>query len=623
MAKQYLDEAGVSQVWRAIKARFLDKNITTAQTVTGGITFSEVIKFSKNIDIGKSTIAAGSNASAITVTLPSKTGTLALASDIPSVSGFAKLTGDNVWTGDNTFNKNVSGLTFTASSGSNTTIYGPDTIANSGITLTLPKKAGTFLLSTDVGVKNGVASLDANGRVPTSQLPSYVDDIIDCYATYDVGTTGTLSNIKLYSDAAHKNLITGEGGKEYIDITEGNPGYEFRWTGTVWAQVGGSPLILGTVTGTAFDGEKGSELANKFSDMAADMGTINTTLANKVDKKTTAGSHLYSHAGSTQNEVAYGTAATANNIVQRDAAGQINLPTAEPSDNQAISKKWFTNNLPSEQIDHITSVVDDNGQDNRTRLSVRAIKNDAGLVEHRAQLTFTYPDSSGEKQTNTVISVADGGVPAQPEVTVKSYEVTVKSYDMHLYGYNSITFGAGDANLTTITFDSSSLTVFDGAVKFSNSYDNVIFEQGFTSNNGFDVTGNAHVNGQIVINSLKIHNTTLNADEGNTTREFNLPTSSTTGTLALTSDITSAIADTASITSNNDFTGKNTFTQSIDIDDPAATTSYGYSTITYAVKTSGGYSGKYILTFPKTTGTLLVDADITAIPEATLTKILG
>lgn len=358
MVKQYLDAAGVSQIWGAIKARFLDKNITTSQTVTGGVTFSEAIKFSKNIDIGNSTIAAGTNANAVTVTLPSKTGTLALTSDIPSVSGFAKLAGDNTWTGDNTFNKNVSGLTFTAASGLNTTIYGPDTITNSGITLTLPKKAGTFLLNTDVGVKNGVASLDGSGKVPTSQLPSYVDDIIDCYATYDVGKTGTLSNIKLYSDAAHKNLITGEGGKEYIDITEGNPGYEFRWTGTVWAQVGGSPLILGTVTGTAFDGKKGNDLADKFSDMAADMDTINTTLANKVDKKITTGTHLYSHTGSTQNEVAYGTAATANNIVQRDAAGQINLPTAEPGENQAVSKKWVESQGYGESNAYVKKVGD-------------------------------------------------------------------------------------------------------------------------------------------------------------------------------------------------------------------------------------------------------------------------
>lgn len=338
--KQYLDSAGVTQMWNAIKARFLDCTITTAQTVAGGVTFSEAIKFAKTIDIGKTTIAAGGNASAVTITLPSKTGTLALAADIPSVEGFAKLTGNNTWTGDNVFSKNVSGLTFTAASGSNATIYGADTITNSGIVLTLPKKAGTVLLNTDINVANGVAPLDANKKVPTANLPSYVDDIVDCYATYDVGTTGTLSNIKLYSDAAHKNAITGESGKEYIDITEGHPGYEFRWTGTVWAQVGGSPLIIGTITGTAYDGGKGSALETDVAEAKNKIVDIGIDVGNKLDKKTTAGSHLYAHTGSTQNEVSYGTAATASNIVQRDSAGQVNLPTAEPGDNQAVSKKW-------------------------------------------------------------------------------------------------------------------------------------------------------------------------------------------------------------------------------------------------------------------------------------------
>ena len=349
--KQYLDSAGVTQMWNAIKARFLDCTITTAQTVAGGVTFSEAIKFAKTIDIGKTTIAAGGNASAVTITLPSKTGTLALAADIPSVEGFAKLTGNNNWTGDNTFSKNVSGLTFTATSGSNTTIYGADTITNSGIVLTLPKKAGTVLLNTDVNVANGVAPLDANKKVPTANLPSYVDDILDCYATYDVGTTGTLSNIKLYSDATHKNAITGEGGKEYIDITEGHPGYEFRWTGTVWAQVGGSPLIIGTITGTAYDGGKGTALETKTS-------TLETNLGKKVDKLSTAGAHLYAHTAGTQNEVSYGTAATANNIVQRDSAGQVNLPTTEPGDNQAVSKKWVESQGYGESDAYVKKIGD-------------------------------------------------------------------------------------------------------------------------------------------------------------------------------------------------------------------------------------------------------------------------
>jgi hypothetical protein len=42
------------------------------------------------------------------------------------------------------------------------------------------------------GQPNGLAELDSNGKVPASQLPSYVDDVMDAYATYTVSPTGVL-----------------------------------------------------------------------------------------------------------------------------------------------------------------------------------------------------------------------------------------------------------------------------------------------------------------------------------------------------------------------------------------------------------------------------------------------
>lgn len=119
------------------------------------------------------------------------------------------------------------------------------------------------------GKANGFASLDANGTVPANQLPSYVDDIIDVYATYDKSATGELTNIKLYSDAAHQNAITGEAGKIYINITNGEPPYQFRWTGTIFARADAQVLILGQITGTAFDGGRGKKLEDQVASLIA------------------------------------------------------------------------------------------------------------------------------------------------------------------------------------------------------------------------------------------------------------------------------------------------------------------------------------------------------------------
>lgn len=127
---------------------------------------------------------------------------------------------------------------------------------------TLDAVKTTYIPLNQKGVANGVATLDENGLVPSNQLPSYVDDVIDCYAVYEKAEDGTLSNILLYSDSNHEYEIVGESGKIYVDITGTNSAYQFRWTGTQFAVVG-APTVIGEVTGTAFDGARGKALEDK------------------------------------------------------------------------------------------------------------------------------------------------------------------------------------------------------------------------------------------------------------------------------------------------------------------------------------------------------------------------
>lgn len=135
----------------------------------------------------------------------------------------------------------------------------------------LEKKHDDFVATK--GKANGFASLDGNGLVPSSQLPSYVDDVIEVYATYDVSETGKLSNIKLYSDPDHANPITGESGKIYLNITQDEPSYQFRWSGTQFVDSNTSSLILGEVTGTAYDGGKGKALADWRKSLSDNLGS--------------------------------------------------------------------------------------------------------------------------------------------------------------------------------------------------------------------------------------------------------------------------------------------------------------------------------------------------------------
>lgn len=117
------------------------------------------------------------------------------------------------------------------------------------------------------GQPNGLAELDGNGKVPASQLPSYVDDVMDVYATYDVSPTGVLQNIKLYADAGHKTPIVGERDKIYVNVTPGEVSYQFRWSGSQFIHIDSNAIIIGDITGTAYDGGKGKAMENVVNSM--------------------------------------------------------------------------------------------------------------------------------------------------------------------------------------------------------------------------------------------------------------------------------------------------------------------------------------------------------------------
>jgi hypothetical protein len=180
------------------------------------------------------------------------------------------------------------------------------------------------------GQANGFASLDANGTVPANQLPSYVDDIIDVYATYDKSATGELTNIKLYSDAAHQNAITGEAGKIYINITNGEPPYQFRWTGTIFARADAQVLILGQITGTAFDGGRGKELEDQVASLKANGASHfdnNTYQASTVRLNF----KCWFGNGNVQDHYSQITAATASQAGVMTAADKVKLDTTLPN----------------------------------------------------------------------------------------------------------------------------------------------------------------------------------------------------------------------------------------------------------------------------------------------------
>ena len=84
------------------------------------------------------------------------------------------------------------------------------------------------------GAASGLAELDSSGKVPSSQLPSYVDDVLD------------------YTKKANFPS-TGETGKIYVDNTTNKT---YRWSGSAYVEISAS-LALGETSSTAYAGNKG------------------------------------------------------------------------------------------------------------------------------------------------------------------------------------------------------------------------------------------------------------------------------------------------------------------------------------------------------------------------------
>jgi hypothetical protein len=98
----------------------------------------------------------------------------------------------------------------------------------------LAEQISTKLNANLKGVVNGVAELDEAGKVPASQLPSYVDDVLE------------------YNNQAGFPT-TGETGKIYVAK---NTNKTYRWSGSGYVEISAS-LALGTTSSTAFRGDYG------------------------------------------------------------------------------------------------------------------------------------------------------------------------------------------------------------------------------------------------------------------------------------------------------------------------------------------------------------------------------
>jgi hypothetical protein len=106
-------------------------------------------------------------------------------------------------------------------------------IAIGGLTITglatgVLKSDSGVISSVPFGAANGVATLGGDGKVPSNQLPSYVDDVVE------VANFAALP-------------VTGETGKIYITLDNNKV---YRWTGSIYVEIAANNAVWGAITGT-------------------------------------------------------------------------------------------------------------------------------------------------------------------------------------------------------------------------------------------------------------------------------------------------------------------------------------------------------------------------------------
>lgn len=211
------------------------------------------------------------------------------------------------------------------------------------------------------GENNGIASLDGTGKVPPSQLPSYVDDVLEFANKASFPTTG-------------------EGSKIYIDLSTNKV---YRWGGSTYVEVS-SPLAIGNTTGTAYDGGLGAANATAISALQTRVGTAEggiTTINGEIAKLKTKDE---SHDASFQN-------------LDSNKANQSDFETLQ----NKVSGIETTANTNADNLKNIigTGIPDtDYGEGNTTQsvaLAVRAIADDNGK-----QISTTYAKTTDIPDTS-------------------------------------------------------------------------------------------------------------------------------------------------------------------------------------------------------------------------------
>ena len=224
--------------------------------------------------------------------------------------------------------------------------------------------SSTYALASAIGVANGLATLDDSGLVPSSQLPSYVDDVLEF-------------------DSKDKFPANGEDGKIYVDKSD-NKTYRYTGSGYLWINSAVATADEAVKAHKDADGNVITDTYEKKTDAAA-------SLATKQDKLT------------------------------------IDSTFSETSDNVATSKgiaAYVKDSISNAKIDP-SQIAELSSYEKKTDAAAAhsSLQNSINGLSTRKQDKLTFDTTPTAGSANPITS---GGVKNELDKYAKKAEVTVK-----------------------------------------------------------------------------------------------------------------------------------------------------------------------------------------------------
>ena len=332
--------------------------------------------------------------------------------------------------------------------------------------------------SANKGIANGYASLDGGGLVPATQLPSYVDDVLE------------YTNLASFP-------ATGETGKIYVDLATNKI---YRWSGSAYIEV--SPTV-----GTIWGGITGT-LSNQ-TDLQNALNAKQATLSGTGFVKSTAGTISYD-----TNTYLTTSSATTTYVPYTGASGNVNLGTNNISANNFLNA---FSNITASGTQVVLTVASApeivvNGSGGQT------IKlPDATTLANGASFLFNNNQSSGaitiNNNSNTlVVSVPSGGY---CEVILIDNTTAAGSYDRHFHAPSNVSWSTNTfdyaGSITSATWNGNVIqpnrggtgqsTYTDGQLLIGNTSGNTLSKATLSAGTGITITnGNGSISIATTIN---------------------------------------------------------------------------------------------------------------------------